>query len=125
MPITHEVDVARNLMRVRRWGSITSQDEEAAARLRREDPLVVAGIKVVVDCTEVEPPDTTEVVKYLADQAAAQASRLNCGPLAIVVSSDVEYGMARMYMAYTEMEHPWTNVFRSMDEALAWLDSQG
>jgi len=32
--------------------------------------------------------------------------------------------MARMYMAYTELSHPNTNLFRSESEALEWLVGQ-
>jgi hypothetical protein len=38
-----------------------------------------------------------------------------------VVASDVEYGMARMYLAYTDLVHPDTEVFRDLESAEAWL----
>jgi hypothetical protein len=44
--------------------------------------------------------------------------------VAIVVSSDVEYGMARMYMALTEIEHPNTAVFRDYDDAQEWINAE-
>lgn len=63
MPIEHKVDKETGIMYVRRWGAITTHDEEGALLKRREDPLVVPGIPVIVDCREVNPPDTTEVVQ--------------------------------------------------------------
>lgn len=125
MPIKHTVSADGKLMRVRRWGHISTHDEEKAYHERLGDPRVVPGIAVLADCTEVEPPDTTATVKYLADFTSHIAAELQCGPLAIVVSSDVEYGMARMYMAYTELRHPRTEIFRSESEALAWLAQAG
>lgn len=124
MPVEHSVDEKSGIMHVRRWGTITTQDEEIALNRRRKDPLVVPNIPVIVDCREVDPPDTTEVVRYIADSVTAIAAELDCGPVAIVVGSDVEYGMARMYMAFTELEHPNTAVFRSCDNALKWLHEQ-
>ena len=121
MPIEHKVDEKTGIMHVRRWGAITTHDEEAAIKKRNEDQLVVPGIPVIVDCREVDPPDSSEVVRYIADMTTAIAAELDCGPLAIVVGSDVEYGMARMYMALTELKHPDTIVFRSYDNALKWL----
>ncbi len=123
MPIKHSVDVEKGLMLVHRWGDISTQDEIKACQDRARDPLVVPGIKVLVDCTEVDPPDSTETIKYIADCSASLARDLVCGPVAIVVSSDVEYGMARMYMAYTDLAHPDTQVFLSREEALKWLDA--
>lgn len=124
MPIEHKVDENTGIMHVRRWGAISSHDEEVAFQKRREDPLVVPNISVIVDCREVYPPDTTEVVQYIANNVKALASELDCGAIAIVVSSDVEYGMACMYMALTELTHPNTMVFRSYDNALKWLKKQ-
>lgn len=121
MPIEHEVDIRQHLLRVRRWGNISTHDEAGACRDRAKDPLIVPGIPVLVDCTHIEPADSTEVIRYLADCISQIAAELRCGPLAIVVSTDVEYGMSRMYMAYTEMAHQETNVFRSEKEALDWL----
>jgi hypothetical protein len=41
-----------------------------------------------------------------------------------VAAGNAQYGMARMYQTYREMETEGTkliNVFRTMDEAFAWL----
>lgn len=121
MPIVHRVDPETGILFVRRWGSITSQDEDEALQRRHDDPLVVAGIPTLVDCRDVEAIDTIEVVKHLANRAAKITAELSCGPLAIVVSSDAEYGMARIYEALTDLVHPRTKVFRNYDKALRWL----
>ena len=63
-------------------------------------------------------------MSYIAKMVTAIAAELDCGPVAIVVSTDVEYGMARMYMALTGLKHPDTMVFRSHDNALKWLRKQ-
>ena len=122
MPIEHQVDEKTGILHVRRWGNITARDEMDALMSRAEDPLVISGIPVLVDCREVDPPDSTEMIQYLANKIIFIAAELDCGPVAIVVSSDVEYGMARMYMALTELDHPNIDVFRSRDNALRWLN---
>lgn len=124
MPIEHRVDIQSGIMYVRRWGAVTTQDERRALKRRAADPLVRPHIPVLVDCREVDPPDSTEVVQYLANRIAAIAAELNCGPVAIVVGSEVEYGMARMYMALTELDHPEVDVFLSVGEALQWLSAR-
>jgi len=50
--------------------------------------------------------------------------KITTHPVAIVVSNDVEYGMARMYMGLTELKHTDTMIFRSYDNALKWLAKQ-
>lgn len=69
---------------------------------RSADPLFVPGIPVLLDCTMVDPADRTEVVQYLASHVVAFARKLECGQVAVVVSTDVELGMARMYRALNE-----------------------
>lgn len=124
MPIEHKVDAETGILHVRRWGHISTHDEERACRDRSRDPLFINGISVLVDCTKVDPADSTETVRYIADCVIKNASTLKCGPVAIIVSSDVEYGMARMYMAFTELAHPNTEIFRDRDSALAWIMGQ-
>ena len=124
MPIEHMVDQKTGIMHVRRWGEITTHDEEDALNKRIKDPMVVPNIPVIVDCREVDPPDSTEVVHYLAKRITVLADDLDCGPVAIVVSSDVEYGMARMFAALTELKHKDTEVFRNYDDALKWVKEQ-
>jgi hypothetical protein len=121
MPITHHVDRERNILFVTRSGAIDVREEQQAFRERGKDPLVVPGIPVLADCTEVNPPDTPAVIKYLGYLTSVIAKRSKRGPLAIVVGTDVEYGMARMYLGLTEWQSPDTEIFRSADEALEWL----
>ena len=106
-----------------RKGIIDARDESLAFQERDADPSVFHGIPVIVDCTEVDPPDTTEVVRYVARYSMRLAKKWKCGPLAIVVNSDIEYGMARMYQELTEWGHADTEIFRSAQEALDWLNS--
>lgn len=124
MSIAHYVDKVRGILFVSRSGTIDTHDENRAFHERSDNPLIVPGIPVIVDCTGMDPPDTTEVVQYIARHSMHIARRLNCGPLAIVVSSDVEYGMARMYQSLTEPGHTNTKIFRSIQEAIDWIESQ-
>ena len=124
MPIQHMVDPETGILHVLRWGHISTHDEEGACRDRSEDPLISPGISVLVDCTKVEPADSSETVRYISDCVIKNASALQCGPVAIIVSTDVEYGMARMYMALTDLAHHNTEIFRDRDSALAWLMEQ-
>src|SRR5204863_390443 len=46
------------------------------------------------------------------------------GPIAVVVGSDLLYGMTRMYATRSESSAEPINVFRSVAEAEAWLDER-
>ncbi|MGD9162245.1 MAG: hypothetical protein PVG39_27795 [Desulfobacteraceae bacterium] len=47
-----------------------------------------------------------------------------CGKTAYIVNSDVDYGLARMYQIHTELKghEELHTVFRSMEEAMIWLN---
>ena len=125
MPITHHFDRELNILFVTRSGSISSQDEQRALRERQANPLIVPGIPVLVDCRHVDPADSRDTVKYISEKVTQLASRIRCGPLAIVVVSDsAEYGMARMFQALIEAAHPDTEIFRDYGEALRWIEKK-
>ena len=124
MPIEHRVDPETGFLLVRRWGLIDTYDEEAAFEERSKDSQVVQGLPVLIDCRDVDPPDSKQVIQYLANRGSRIAAELDCGPIAIIAGSDAEYGMARMYIALAEMNHPNTMVFRNYDEGLKWLFQQ-
>jgi hypothetical protein len=112
------------LLEIVRSGAVDSAEEDASLVLRNADTRITPGMCVLVDSRKVVPADSCEVVQHLAAVARATAAGLDCGALALVVDSDVGYGMARMYMALTEAKHPNTQVFRDYDEAVLWLTSQ-
>ena len=88
----------------------------------------VAGFDELVDMTRVDhvelPVPSAERLRTLAatsaDMDAAGSSRF-----AIVAPGDLAYGLGRMYGIYREMDRRSSKevrVFRSMEDALAWLD---
>jgi hypothetical protein len=123
MPVTYFVDEETGILHLKRSGEVTAAEDAASFQARLADPAVTVGIPVLVDATGIEPADSVKRVRCMAERVVRNASRLKCGPTAILVSSDVEYGMARMFMALTEPVHPQTNVFRDANEAIEWLRS--
>lgn len=69
----------------------------------------------------MNPPDSVKTIRRVAAIVQENAQRLRCSRTALLVGSDVQYGMARMFMALTEPIHPHTAVFRDYDQALNWL----
>lgn len=123
MPVTFEL-WPDGILEIVRSGALGRTEEDASLALRHSDDRIVPGMRVLVDSRKVVPADSIEVVRHLAAVSRTTAADLECGALALVVSLDVGYGMARMYMALTEAGHPNTQVFRDYDEAVSWLKSQ-
>lgn len=55
----------------------------------------------------------------------AQAHDTSWGRTAVLVDRDVDFGQARVFHAYRESENNPVQVFRSEEEALAWLLADG
>ena len=67
-------------------------------------------------------PLTVEGIQQIADLCAERRTRIGDGKCAIVLTADLEYGLGRMWAAYVESR--WdavTVIFRTRDEARAWL----
>ncbi len=121
MPVSHFVDQELGILVVTREGKTSADEEEQSFHARDNDPAIAPGLPVLVDSRRVDPPDSVTTVRRMANIVQNNAQRLRCTRTALLVGSDVQYGMARMYMALTEPIHPDTAVFRDYDEALNWL----
>jgi len=66
---------------------------------------------------------TREGIERIIQTAKKNTGKRKEGKTAIVGSKDIEYGLARMYEAYTGLENlPYEyKIFKNVDEAKEWL----
>ena len=83
------------------------------------------GTPILTDETNLDAGTTTvREVRDIAEVCARRKSELGPVRTAILVAGDFEYGMNRMWDAF--IEGKWdveSALFRSRDEALAWLSA--
>ena len=126
MSIEYEVDHERRLVRATGRGVITPDALFVYQKAAWSDPAV-AGYDELVDMSgveDVEGPSPSNV-SALADFSAKMDASAKPTKLAIVASDDLLFGLGRMYQAYREMKtgsKKEVAVFRSMPDALAWLE---
>jgi hypothetical protein len=79
----------------------------------------------LVDCTRVEGFDITllDIRRLAAQDRAAAAANPNL-IIAVVGVTDVIYGLGRMWEALVGGEGPRTRVFRTIDDAEAWIEAE-
>jgi len=77
----------------------------------------------LVDRRNTAPP-TTDFVHRMADAFGRYSSQIGSARVAIVVSNDVNYGMARMTQMLAEAQTPTITIraFRKFEDAERWLD---
>ena len=90
----------------------------------------VAGYDELIDMTRVTriALPSPERVRDLAKLAAGMDGLSTRSRFAIVASTDVAYGLGRMFQTHRQLDDRSTKevgVFRSMEEALAFLDVGG
>ena len=86
------------------------------------DPACPRPVALLLDVRESDMVATRrpDQVREVAEFLAPHAGRIG-GRCAVLVSRDSHFGMARMGAVYAEHVGVEVNVFRSEEEALAWL----
>jgi hypothetical protein len=122
MPISYEIDEARGLVHTTASGTLTDSDIlQLKARLVA-DPRWRSTMRELSDVRAIDKLEVTaEGVQSMMLRDQSDAAALASYRLAIVVSKEVAYGMARMYQILTERTVPHVGVFRDMEEARSWL----
>ena len=118
MPAEYELDLALGLVRTKEWGVLTEDDLRELYERIRSDPAFDPSFRQLCDLREVTKITTTaEALRFLAQSRVFSPDSRR----AFVVGRAVDFGLARMFQAYSEVAGQTVEVFREMDEAEAWL----
>jgi hypothetical protein len=105
-------------------GDVTPEDVRSYRAAVRADPLAHPGLLALVDCREASTLFSTPDLKALAAEAVAlyarTAVRQRC---AVLVASDVAFGLARMYEVLLKDTPIDLEFFRDPEQAMSWLRS--
>jgi hypothetical protein len=124
MPISYKIDEDRGLVLTTATGTLTDADILSLKALLAADPRWRPGMRELSDVRGVERLDvTTAGVRQMAAWDAAADPAIGQYRLAIVASRDHVFGMARMYEMLTDQSVPGVSVFRDIDEAIRWLNT--
>jgi len=118
MPGAYTIDLARSLVLSRGWGVVTDRELLAHVRALTADPRFAPHFRQLADLrdgTDMQVTASTirEMVRLNPFWAGARR--------ALVVTSDVVFGMARMYQLLRDESPDELQIFRKVDDALQWL----
>ena len=120
MGATYTVDVKLRLVRSRAWGVLTTADVQGLYGRMMADERIAPGFRQLADWRSVTSMQVSQ-------SAVAEAAHLRLFDAhmrrAIVVASDVAFGIARMFAAHAEESGQDVQIFRDMATAEIWLDS--
>lgn len=118
MPAAFTIDPSRRLVLSRGWGVLTDRELVAHVHALSADPRFRPDLHQLVDFLGVtDVRVTASGVREMTglNPFGAGARR------ALAVSSDVAYGMARMYQIMRSDAADVVEIFRDIDSALEWL----
>jgi hypothetical protein len=126
MPVTCEIDAESGIVHTAIQGRVRTQELVTALEAVIRRPDFRSGLNGIVDLREGGVADLhTREVKWLVDLMDRHRDQIGPSRTAIVVSTDVDYGLARMYQAYAESTSIETNIFRDLEDARRWLATSG
>ena len=122
MPAAHEIDVSRRLVLTKEWGELSDDDLRGLYDRIRADSAFDPSFRQLCDLRAVTRITTSiEMLRFLAQSRIF----LPGAKRAFVVGREVDFGLARLFQAYSEVEGGTVEVFRKMTEAEAWLGLTG
>ena len=122
MPAYFKIDKERRLVMSTFSGVFTLADGLSHQEKLLKDPDFAPSFSQLLDCTHVTKIELgPEDVRTLAQRAIFSSNSRR----AILVSSDLAFGLARMFVIFREsLGEKGVRVFHDLEEALYWVLSQ-
>ncbi len=123
MPIEIQVDESRELIVLYCTGNLSKDNLESALTDHyQENP----GRKTLWDLRQARlnltGPETEELARSITPLATENEHLHPGGKTAYLVSTDLDFGLARMYQSYSAESPAVLHIFRKWEEAISWLD---
>jgi hypothetical protein len=117
VPVSHEIDVTKGVVFTTWSGDVTLEEARSHLRQLRDDPDFLPSMGQLSDARDVTSTVPAEGIRELASNTPfGEGSRR-----AIVVTSDVVFGVSRMYELRQLEGGADVKLFRDIQEARAWL----
>ncbi|RDE19447.1 hypothetical protein DV711_11170 [Motiliproteus coralliicola] len=122
MAITYTVKPLNQLIVVKYLGKNSDKGVISFFSELIDDPELDLHCDLLIDVTDavVDAPESVE--RYTGLRRHWNSKWPQSSRIAVIAPLDLTYGMARMHIAYTGRSEEQYQVFRSAQEALAWLD---
>ncbi len=123
MPIHYSIDPERRLVLATVRGDFTLDEIVASIDNAVQDSAFEPGFNVLSDHREVGNPITPTQLMQTVEHIGRDQSPLAGARWAVVTTKPASWGMMRAFAVWAESIPLTIQVFRSMEEAEAWLES--
>jgi NAD(P)-dependent dehydrogenase (short-subunit alcohol dehydrogenase family) len=125
MTVHYRIDHESHRILTRAFGEVTLEEVLEHFDQLAADPSYERDLDVLLDLVDCKTLPEADEIRAAAERVTAEALDLRFGRLAVVVSSEALFGMARMFLTLGESAFSDAQVFRDRDDALAWLGGFG
>ncbi len=124
MPIHHEIDRRRALIRTLCTGAVNLDEVSQHFRTLEAEREIPEPLDVLLDLSAITAvPDATQV-QLIAAEIGRLHDNVRWGLCAIVATRDLVFGVSRVLEVRTETSFEETQVFRESSAAEEWLVSE-
>jgi hypothetical protein len=124
MPVIYDIDKTQGIIVTRCVGDVKLGQVIGHFESLIQDPDCPPKLDVLLDLTEcLSIPENYEL-QPVSDKIGSVRKKVKFEACAIVVSSDLMYGMARMFLVFADERFQVAQVFRSANDAKKWLIGQ-
>jgi hypothetical protein len=124
MPVTYVIDVGSNILRTTCTNPLRLADVVDHFHQLKMDPMCVGPLDVLLDLRATDFLPESQQLGAVVSEIAAIQNKVQFGSCGIVTANDAMFGMMRMFEVTARGYFRATRVFRSMNEAEAWLAAQ-
>lgn len=121
MPITYRIDGDLSVVYVQITGRLTPAEHARHHSELLGDPTYRPGMPCLVDWRDGDESNTSEEVRMMAETVLRHPARAGTARCAIVVRTDVQYGLTRVFSAFLGDAALEVRTFRKIDDACRWL----
>jgi hypothetical protein len=122
MSMTYELDKKERVVRILGSGRLTDEELVECIASLRADPELEPDMHTLSDLRNIDVAFTSDGVSSMLSVMKNSSAERSEAKAAIVVSSDIAFGMGRMVELRSEDEiDPSFKIFRDMTAAQAWL----
>lgn len=121
MPITHRIDRSLGVVYIQITGRVSPEEQARQLRKLLAEAAFRPGMPWLVDWRDGDASNTSEEIRMMADTVQRELGRLGAARWAIVVRTDVQYGLTRVFTAFLGDAEIELRAFRKIDDACRWL----
>jgi len=124
VPVSYSIDLARGVIHTLCTGYVTFAEVIDHFLLLQQDPNCPDRLDVLLDLTGSTSIPSSAQLEAVARAIGGIQEKVRFGACAIAASSDVLFGMSRVFEVLARQHFHATCVFRAVADAEEWLCSQ-